>query len=274
MLFSMANIGVSQDGKVLNVPYVHQIGNTCWAASSTEILQYYGRNVRLCEFIEYTHQTTTIVYITDDGNHIRFRNCNNCCYNGTVHDSCTYIGYASEITNGLSHWSLHPQINYRILSFDECKNLIDNGRPFIIRWSYSILGDNNQEQWCGHIIVTRGYAENERMLFYIDSNDGYHICSYEWMKSHTSTYYKSGPEWDWTLTLSDTPQCESSNLTFTRPITSSNQYQSKNNIDASSTISGNNVKFEFGNEFVANPGFEVKLGSTVEINPNKSLKCK
>ena len=52
------------------------------------------------------------------------------------------------------------------------------------------------------------------------------------------------------------------------------QTELSNNIDASSIISGNSIKFEFGNEFVANPGFEIKLGSTVEIKSDQSLKCK
>jgi len=42
----------------------------------------------------------------------------------------------------------------------------------------------------------------------------------------------------------------------------------------SSVISAKSVTFEFGNEFTANSGFEVKLGSTIEIKPNSTLKCK
>ncbi len=246
-LLLFANISNSQDGRLLQVPYVHQIRYTCWAAASTEILQYYGKNVQLCEFVAWTRKS-----------------CN--CQNFTDNSICTDGGTNTEIINGLKHWDMvlkdNPNNTRTVLSFSQCKYFINNGIPFMIRW---------RQKWNdgGHAIVCHGYREDDaKYLYYVNSTDGYHIAYYDWMVENDSF------EWDWTISFSNKPDCESSDLIFTKPISTSKQYQSSNNIDASSIISGNSIKFEFGNEFVANPGFEIKLGSTVEIKSDQSLKCK
>ena len=249
ILLNIVNIGVSQDGKVLNVPYVHQIGNTCWAAASTETLQYYGKDIQLCEFIANVRNE-----------------CHNCCNNfNTDNVNCTSAGYNSEIIKGLKHWGLslydNPNSAYRILSFVECKKNIDQGKPFMIRWYQKWNGG-------GHIIVCNGYLNDDaKYLYYVNSADGYHVTSYDWIVENDKF------KWDWTISFSNTPQCSNYDLIFTNSITTSKQYKSSNNINVSTIISSSNVKFEFGNEFTAEQGFEVKLGSAVEINPNKSLKC-
>jgi len=284
-LLAFANVVFSQDGKVLNVPYVHQEGNTCWAATSVEMLAYYGINVNLCEFVEYTRNTTSYKIQYSDG-HVRFRNCKNCCSNGTVHDSCRYAGYNDEIINGLKHYGLKFQNSYvdysnKTKSFVSCKSRIDAGIPFIIRWGYERYVDNNKSKTSsgGHVVVVRGYAIDNKNpddgeIYYIDSQDGYHIKSHSWMLYHTTSDYKVGPTWDWTLFPSNSPTCASYDLIFQKPITSNKQIKSTNSIDVNSVISAKSVTFEFGNEFTANSGFEVKLGSTVEIKPNATLKCK
>lgn len=249
-LLLFANSSYSQDGRVLQVPYVHQIRNTCWAAASTEILQYYGKSVQLCEFVAWTRKS-----------------CQNCCANFTSDNLlCTDGGTNTEIVSGLKHWGMvlkdNPNNTKTVLSFSQCKYFINSGIPFMVRWYQKWNGG-------GHAVVCHGYREDDaKYLYYVNSNDGYHIVSYDWMVE--SDRFK----WDWTISFTNKPNCESSDLIFTKPITINKQIKSSNNVNACSVISGNSVKFEFGNEFTATDGFEVKLGSTVEIVPNKTLKCK
>ncbi len=118
------------------------------------------------------------------------------------------------------------------------------------------------------MLTCRGYDDPTTSLYYIDPSDGYHIATYDWVVDNGTH------EWTNTVQLTATPACSDANSEFTEPINSDVDYEETNTIEINSTIDNNSdVHFRYGNEFIINPGFEIKLGSTIIIEPDESLPC-
>lgn len=273
ILLAFANVVFSQDGKVLNVPLVKQGDrDLCWAAVGVEIAQYYNQSenciidnknepITLCNFVAKARPNT----------------CKDCCKKGLPvkkddeNNPCIQTGsITGETMPTMKKFGVPCKYLGSALSFDECISQIVNGMPFIVHWFYHKTKDNIDG---AHVVVGRGYEKPTKKVYYVDSSGDFNIVSYDWLKKHSSEG-TNGYSWEKTIVMENSPRCENSNLIYRQTIASNSQIKSTNDIEVSSVISAKSVTFEFGNEFTANPGFEVKLGSTVEIKPNTTLKCK
>ena len=243
----------AQDAKILNVPYIYQVHLCCWcwAATCNSVIEYYGTDVDLCEVVEYARSQNPGRFGTQ-----------NCC-NTPTPSSCistnpnTGTGSQSDILN---HWGISNSFFTNSLSFSTVQTEIDAGRPVIFQWNWSSGG--------GHLLTCRGYDNPSSSLYYINPGDGYHIATYNWVVSG------SNHTWAYSFQLNTTPVCSDANSEFSQPINSDINYEESNTIKINSTIDNNsNVEFKYGNEFIINPRFEIKQGSTITIEPDASLPC-
>jgi len=169
-------------------------------------------------------------------------------------------GINGSIEDILLHWSINSSSSSSELTFAQSQNEIDAGRPFIFRWGWTSGG--------GHFLVGRGYDTPSNSLYYVNPADGYHIATYDWIVDNSSS------DWTHTLSMTSTPSCINANSVFSDPINSDVNYEETNTIEINSTIDNNaNVQFKYGNEFIINPGFEIKKGSTITIEPDATLPC-
>lgn len=130
----------AQPSILLNVPINTQDGwETCWAAISLSILQYYGIN---------NLKKWTIRWWANGG------------IDGVV---CLYQapsgcpGHAvDQILSHFGNISTSPFDNS--ISFDDTKTLLSNDKPLIFRWEYT--------DGSGHFLIIKGYIGN--LVYYID----------------------------------------------------------------------------------------------------------
>ncbi len=262
-LMLVVNKVVGQEGVVLNVPWIPQ-GNDrdlCWAAVGAEIVSYYqNRTIQLCEFVAAARPDS----------------CKNCCKEGLPDRSkyCGQAGYLNlETKPTMAKFGVNVGTEYEgHLTFKQCITEINKGRPIIFRQTYRWLG---QALNGNHVMVLNGYKKGiVDTIYYVDSgNDGYKIAQYDWLVKHSDAATVDGKKWISSWKMENSPNCVSKSLFFYEPITINKQVKASHNISVGSVISSNNTTFEFGDEFTATSGFEVKLGSSVEIKPNSTLKC-
>ncbi|MCJ7579199.1 MAG: hypothetical protein MUP98_01535 [Candidatus Aminicenantes bacterium] len=152
----------------------------CWAGVSRTILYYYGMNVAQCTIADYTRT---------QANWHNFGSVN-CCTDPT--QGCNYWNYMWGSPGGLreilAHWGVSTGASTRQLYKSEVEAIINDNRPFIIRWGWTSGG--------GHFLAGQGIEGNN--VYYMDPwfGEGFHVASYDWVVS--------GGGHDWTDSLSVT----------------------------------------------------------------------
>jgi hypothetical protein len=149
----------------------------CWAATSSCVLNYYGKNIPQCMCAEYTRE----VAVWHNFGSI------DCCVD--PNQGCNYWnynwGYAGSIEDILSHWGVASSGVSSSLSYSSCQTEINAGHPFILRWGWTTGG--------GHFLVGHGVIVLSHMLYYMDPwfGEGLHIADYSWVVqggNHTWTH--------------------------------------------------------------------------------------
>ena len=162
----------------LRVPQtIQEQDQWCWAATSSCVLNYYGKNIPQCMCAEYTRQ----VAVWHNFGSI------DCCVD--PNQGCNYWnynwGYSGSIEDILSHWGVLSTGVGSWLNLPVCQTEITAGRPFIIRWGWTGGG--------GHFLVGHGVIVTSSMLYYMDPwfGEGFHLADYSWVvqnSEHTWTH--------------------------------------------------------------------------------------
>jgi hypothetical protein len=140
---------VLHEAKVLSVPKTKQErSNWCWAACSSAILSFFGKQVRQCVIANYGWDVTS------------------CCPRpAPCNDPNFMYGADGSIQDILRHWcATSVPARNGIVSFAVCRREIDAKRPLLIRYEWP-SGD-------GHFIVLSGYSTGpkgeDKKLFLMD----------------------------------------------------------------------------------------------------------
>ena len=173
-LFPAFSSEVLSEAKVLSVPKTKQErSNWCWAACSSAILSFLGKQVRQCVIANFAWDFTS------------------CCPRPAPCNEPNFMyGADGSIQDIFKRWcaSSVPARN-GIVSFTVCRREIDAKRPLIIRYEWP-NGD-------GHFLVLNGYSTgpkgNDKKLFLMDPWTGtYGQFHYDYVKykedHHTWTH--------------------------------------------------------------------------------------
>jgi hypothetical protein len=162
----------------LRVPQtIQEQDQWCWAATSSCVLNYYGKNIPQCMCAEYTREVA--------GWH-NFGNID-CCVD--PNQGCNYWnynwGYSGSIEDILSHWGVASTGVGSYLNLPVCQSEITAGHPFIMRWGWTTGG--------GHFLVGHGVIMASSLLYYMDPwfGEGFHLADYSWVvqsSDHTWTH--------------------------------------------------------------------------------------
>ncbi|SFK48433.1 C39 family peptidase [Lysobacter sp. cf310] len=165
LLLALSAAGTASAG-VLNVPlHMQEHSNWCWAASATMILQYHGRPLAQCTFV---NKAFNINYACGNSTFYWNSPANQGNWNYYVDDHMNY------------YWGgmrFYQQNGY--LSQADLQYRINANKPFIMSWRWSNGG--------GHDVVVKGYSGS-----YVYFND-------PWDGSYTRTYAStvSAPDRHW-----------------------------------------------------------------------------
>lgn len=139
MLLALSAVGTASAGYIDNVPlYYQEHSNWCWAASATMVLNYHGRSVAQCTFVNASF------------------NINYACGNGEFY-------WNSPANQGNWNWNVDDGMNYfwgnqsfyqtnGYLSMGSVQWYINNHKPFVMSWRWSGGG--------GHDVVLTGYSDD------------------------------------------------------------------------------------------------------------------
>ena len=244
----------SLSAKLLGIQRVTQEQDQwCWAAVSKAIIYYYGTPIAQCTIANWVRQVAT------------WHNFGNipCCTDAS--QGCNYWNYmynaSGSIREILKHWGISNTATARPLFQNEVNAIIDDNRPFVIRWGWDSGG--------GHFLV--GYGESGSSLYYMNPwpGEGNKVATYNWVVSggtHTWTHSLTATK-RWTvstykLTISSTAGGS------TTPLAGAYNYPQQQTV----TITANpNNYFQFdrwsgGLSSTANP-------TTVTMNANKKVRA-
>jgi len=167
--------------KVLNfIEVIQEYDQWCWAGVSRTILYYYGNDISQCSIAEFTRT------------HANWHDFGpvNCCVDST--QGCNYwnylYGFSGDIRDILRNWGVSNTGSARQLYKSEVEAIINDNRPFIVRWGWTSGG--------GHFVAGHGIEGND--VYYMDPwfGEGYNIAHYDWVVS--------GGNHDWTHSVSIT----------------------------------------------------------------------
>ena len=183
LLLSSCSLFFSMTGQVLNVNKIEQEQDQwCWAASSKNILDYYGIVKKQCEIAEWVRNNAT------------FHNfgSTNCCTNAS--NGCNYWNYnydeKASIQDILVYFGkIQNKGVAAALTESEIQTELGNNRLFVIRWGWASGG--------GHFIVGHGISGSN--VYYMNPwfGEGKKIGTYSWMKKGAAT---GGDTHTWTHT--------------------------------------------------------------------------
>lgn len=162
--------------KVLNFPSVIQEQNQwCWAGVSRAVFLYYGKDIAQCTIANFTRNRASW---HDFGS-------TDCCVDPT--QGCNYWNYMyntdGSIEDILNHWGIQSDPYAAHFSRTKVTNVINDNRPFIIRWGWSSGG--------GHFLAGHGFQNDN--IHYMNPwfGEGLKTGSYAWVcssSSHTWTH--------------------------------------------------------------------------------------
>ena len=153
--------------QILLVPQIEQEQNQwCWAGVTKCILDYYGFVQSQCIISEYARSQNPGQLGTT-----------NCCASPVSCNNWNWMwGAAGSIEDILTHFGGITTNNINnSLTEVECKTVISNYKPYIIRFGWNNGG--------GHFVV--GYGINGSDFYTMDPwfNEGYTISTYNWLLS-------------------------------------------------------------------------------------------
>jgi hypothetical protein len=227
-LFFIYSINSGLSAQVLDVKEtIQEQDQWCWAASSTAILNYYGKDLKQCQVAEFTRE------------HADWNNYGSidCCQDPT--QGCNYWnfnwGAKGSIEDILTNWGISSYGKYKPLELDSIEYEIKAKRPFIIRWEWAGGG--------GHFIV--GYGIEDSTIYYMNPwfGEGLKFADYSWMitdGSHT---------WTHTNVISTSPSSVQEEINFEQDIIDiyPNPTSSDFSINASKEIKGIKIFSYIGN---------------------------
>jgi hypothetical protein len=178
IIFAFIFFSSNASSQYLRVPEtIQEQDQWCWAATSSCVLNYYGKNISQCMCAEYTRE----VAVWHNFGSI------DCCVD--PNQGCNYWnynwGYAGSIEDILNHWGVTSIGVGSPLSIYTSQTEINAQHPFIIRWGWTSGG--------GHFLVGHGVILSSSIMYYMDPwfNEGYHIADYSWVvqgDDHTWTH--------------------------------------------------------------------------------------
>ena len=176
LVIGLSSVSVWAEAKVLDVPETFQEQNQwCWAGVSAAVLAYYDTPLAQCVIAEYTR---TVAAWHDFGSV-------DCCVDPS--QGCNYWNYnwgsAGSIQDILTHWGVASYGTGRALTENECTTMIDDNRPWVVRWGWDGGG--------GHFVV--GHGMDASTMHYMDPwfGEGFKTATYDWVVrggTHTWTH--------------------------------------------------------------------------------------
>ena len=216
LLISACCLSLCSKAQVLNVNQIEQEQDQwCWAASTKDVLDYYGFSKKQCEIAEWVRTTATFYNFGST----------NCCTNASK--GCNYWNYnyneKGSMQDILIHFgNLQNTGVAAALTQTEIQTELSNNRLFIIRWGWSQGG--------GHFIVGHGISGSN--VYYMNPwfGEGKKIATHSWMKKGAAS---GGDTHTWTHTNKIT-----STVTGINQQEAANMHYYPNPANASLTIEG------------------------------------
>jgi hypothetical protein len=183
LLITTCCLFFSVNAQVLNVSKIEQEQDQwCWAASSKDILDYYGIVKKQCEIVEWVRTTATFYNFGST----------DCCVNASK--GCNYWNYnynsKGSIQDILVHFgSLQNTGVAAALTQAEIQTEVSKNHLFVIRWGWAGGG--------GHFIVGHGISGSN--VYYMNPwfGEGKKIGTYAWVKQGAES---GGDTHTWTHT--------------------------------------------------------------------------
>lgn len=167
LLAGLSAVAVAGSGyKYLNVDEVIQEhSNWCWAASSVDVLRFYGMNPNQCDVVNWAYG-------------INYACGNNSFYwNSWANTANGMYGSSGSIQDILNSWGVSNQAYATYLSWNSIVSDVNANRPFVIRFGWYGGG--------GHFMVGYGYYDQggTPMVGYMNPwpGEGYSWSNYNWM---------------------------------------------------------------------------------------------
>jgi hypothetical protein len=236
--------------RVLEVPFITQQphGQWCWAASTAMISTYYGNNSSMCGIVEWAR-----LNITSPN-----RGGLNCCGQPTPTPCENYL-FTWDIPSILGSQGL-ACISSGVVSLANLQSYINDNRPLLILGTKSTSANF-------HSLVIIGYNNSD--LYYIDPIDGYYITSY----TNATTMECLGAfnsKWRFYTYRITTNHCPPY-LFLHNTIGSNASIHAQVSLTIDGKINNNsNVTLLSGSIITLNPGFEIQVGSSLNVNVTSS----
>lgn len=152
--------------KYLNVNELTQEhSNWCWAASSVDVLAFYGINENQCDVVNWAFGSASACGNT------------NFNWNSSNNSPNSLFGQAGSVQSILSAYGVGNRAYSSALSWNGVVNDINANRPFVMRWGWYGGG--------GHILVGYGFYDQQgtQMLGYMNPwpGEGYTWSAYSWV---------------------------------------------------------------------------------------------
>lgn len=139
--------------------------NWCWAASSADVLAFYGTNENQCDVVNWAFGTSDACGDSDFN------------WNSSDNSPNALYGQSGSVQDILGSAGINNQAYNSPLSWNAIVNDINANRPFVMRWGWYSGG--------GHILVGYGYEDQQgtQMLGYMNPwpGEGYTWSAYSWV---------------------------------------------------------------------------------------------
>ncbi len=143
---------------------IQQHSNWCWAATSADVLRWYGMSPSQCQIVNWAYGRNDACYSAPF------------YWNSSANTPNAMFGSYGSLQHILSAWGIGSQVHGSSLGWYAVVNNVNAGQPFIMRFAWYNGG--------GHFLVGYGYydLDGEPLIGYMNPwpGEGYTWSNYNW----------------------------------------------------------------------------------------------